>query len=85
MTVLISETQYKSIISEFYDRNRPYVRKEVFDAMKRAPGHLKSYLKGLPRFYIKDEQGVPHMDQNGEKIVFTKIPEIIYDYLRGAY
>ena len=77
MTILITESQYKTIMNEYYDREKPYVRKHVINALKKAPGYLKSYMKDLPRFYIKDE--------NGEKIIFTTIPEVLYNYFKGNY
>ena len=69
----------------YYDKNRPYVRKDVLNALKSAPGHLKTFLKGLPRFYIRDENGAPYVNNKGEKVIFTTIPEILYDYLHGKY
>lgn len=55
------------------------------DSLKRAPGYLKKYIKVLPKFYIKDENGEPYKDQMGEKIIFTRIPEVIYNYIHGNY
>ena len=55
------------------------------DSLKRAPGYLWKYAKGLPRFYVKDENGEPYKDQMGEKIIFTRIPEVIYNFIHGNY
>ena len=85
MTILITESQYKTIMSEYYDREKPYIRKNVINALKKAPGYLKSYMRDLPRFYIRDEQGEPYKDENGEKIIFTTIPEVLYNYFKGNY
>ena len=85
MKLILTEQQVKTVILEYYDRNKPYVRKEVFKDCAKAPGWVKSYLKGLPRFYIRDEQGNPYTDSMGEKIIFTNIPEIIYDYIKGNF
>ena len=73
------------IISEYYDSNKPYNREEVIKSLKSAPGYVKSYLKGLPRFYLYNDSGEAIMDKSGKKIVFTKVPEIIYDYLHGKF
>ena len=85
MRIIVTEEQVKTVILEYYDRNKPYVRKEVFKDCEKAPGFVKSHLKGLPRFYIRDEQGNPHTNNKGEKIIFTTIPEIIYDYIKGKF
>jgi hypothetical protein len=82
---MLTEEQINTVILEYYDRNKPYVRKNIFRALEGAPGFVKSHLKGLPRFYIRDEQGNPHVDDEGNKIIYTKIPEIIYDYITGKF
>ena len=73
------------LVSEYYDGNKPYIREKLIKSLKSAPGYVKSHIKGLPRFYIRDEQGEPYKDEMGNKIIFTKIPEIIYDYLHGKF
>ena len=83
MELIITENQYKAVILEYFDRTKPYVREEVIKRLKHAPGYIKSYIKGLPRFYIRDENGQPYTDQAGTKVIFTTIPEIIYDFLHG--
>ena len=85
MKVILTENQVNTLILEYYDRNKPYVRTHVFKALEHAPGFVKSYLKGLPRFYIRDEQGNPYTDNEGKKIIYTTIPEIIYDYMKGKF
>ena len=85
MKVILTENQLNTIILEYYDRNKPYIRTHIFRALEGAPGYLKSYLKGLPRFYVRDEQGNPHTDGEGKKIIYTKIPEIIYDFIHGKF
>ena len=85
MKLILTEEQVNKVILEYHDRNKPYVRKEVFKDCAKAPGWVKSHLKGLPRFYIRDEQGNPHTDSKGEKIIYTTIPEIIYDYIKGNF
>ena len=85
MNVLLTENQLKMLVSEYYDGNKPYIREKLIKSLKSAPGYVKSHIKGLPRFYIRDEQGEPYKDEMGNKIIFTKIPEIIYDYLHGKF
>ncbi len=55
------------------------------DSLKGAPGYVWRYAKGLPRFYIKDENGNPYTDESGQKIVFTRIPEVLYNYIHGNF
>jgi hypothetical protein len=85
MRLLLTENQLKMLVSEYYDRSQVYDREKLLKALKSAPGHVKSHLKGLPRFYVRDEQGEPLKDIMGNKVIFTHIPEIIYDYLHGNY
>jgi hypothetical protein len=85
MKLIITESQLSTLISEYFDREQVYTHKNIIDSLKRAPGYLKKYIKVLPKFYIKDENGEPHKDQMGEKIIFTRIPEVIYNYIHGNY
>jgi hypothetical protein len=85
MNVVITESQLNTLLLEYYDRDQIYIHKNIMDDLKRAPGHLWKYAKGLPRFYVRDENGEPYKDQMGQKIIFTRIPEIIYDYIHGNY
>ena len=85
MKLIITESQLNTIISEYFDREQIYIHKKIMDSLKGAPGYLWKYAKGLPRFYVRDENGEPYKDQMGEKIVFTRIPEVIYNYIHGNY
>jgi len=85
MNLLITENQLKMLVSEYYDGSKPYNREKLFKSLKSAPGYVKSHLKGLPRFYLYNELGEPHMDETGKKVVYTRIPEIVYDYLHGKF
>ena len=85
MNVVITESQLNTLLLEYYDRDQIYIHKNIMDDLKRAPGHLWKYAKGLPRFYVRDENGEPYKDHMGQKIIFTRIPEIIYDYIHGNY
>lgn len=85
MKIVLTETQLKRIVSEYYDRDKIYIHKRVMDNLKGAPGYIWKYAKGLPRFYVRDENDEPYKDENGEKIVFTRIPEVLYNYFHGNY
>ena len=85
MKLLITENQLKTLISEYYDHSQVYVREKIVKGLKNAPGFLKGYMRDLPRFYIRDEQGEPLKDEMGNKIIFTRIPEIMYDWFHGKF
>lgn len=85
MRIILTEEQLKNIVLDHYDRDRVYIRKRIFNQLKGAPGYIWRYTKGLPRFYMYDENGNPYTDENGEKVVFTKIPEVLYVYLYGNF
>ena len=73
------------LVSEYYDHSQVYVREKIVKGLKHAPGHIKSYIRDLPRFYVRDEQGEPYKDEMGNKIIFTRIPQIMYDWFHGNY
>lgn len=85
MKILISENQYNTLICEYYDSEKVYIHKNVIDSLKGAPGYIWKYAKGLPRFYVRDENGQPYTDELGQKVVFTRIPEVLYNYFQGNY
>jgi hypothetical protein len=85
MNVVITESQLNTLLLEYYDKDQIYIHKNIMDSLKKAPGHLWKFAKGLPRFYVRDENGEPYTDQMGQKIIFTRIPEVIYDYIHGNY
>jgi hypothetical protein len=62
----------KKIINESYDPERLYDRELVLKTIKKGPFNINKYTKLLP------------IIQCGDKIC-TKIPEIIYLYLKGGY
>lgn len=85
MKIVLTERQLNVILSEHYDPERVYVRDRIFRQLKGAPGYLWKYTKGLPRFYMYDENGNAYTNEIGEKIVFTRIPEVLYVYLYGNF
>lgn len=85
MKVIITESQYNTLILEYYNPDKVYTHKWVMDQLKGCPGYLWKHAKGLPRFYYKDENGVPYVDENNEKIILTRIPEVIYNYIYGNF
>lgn len=86
MKLVLNETQLNRIILEYYDRDKVYVRKKIVDAMRNAPNYLKKYIKDLPKFHMINDEGEIYTNEEGEKVIFTKIPEVIYVYIfKGTF
>ena len=77
MKIIISETQYKNLLSEYYDEDKLYSRDYVVDRLKKGPKELRKYINNLP--------SIPCSDSNGNERICTKIPEVIYVFLSGNY
>jgi len=86
MKLVLNETQLNRIILEYCDRDKVYVRKKIVDAMRNAPNYLKKYIKDLPKFHMINDEGEIYTNEEGEKVIFTKIPEVIYVYIfKGTF
>jgi hypothetical protein len=86
MKLLIKESQFNTIISEYYEKDKVYVRKKIIDSLKNAPNYLKKYAKDLPKFHMVNDEGEIYTNDEGEKVIFTKIPEVLYVYLfKGTF
>ena len=77
MKIIISETQYKNLISEYYDEDKLYSKDYVVSRLKKGPKELRKYIDNLP--------SIPCSDANGNERICTKIPEVIYVFLSGNY
>ena len=85
MNVLITESQYKTLLSEsndyidptIYNPEKLYQRDKIVGALKRGPKYLHTHIKTLPR--------VPIKNSNGETIIATKISHTIFNYLFGNF
>jgi hypothetical protein len=76
MKLLITESQYSKILLEYYDSEEIYSREYVVKMLLRGPKYMKEYIKNLP-----------HIDctKNGEPHVCTRIPEVVYQFLKGNF
>ncbi len=81
MKLVLNETQLNRIILEYYDRDKVYVRKKIVDALRNAPNYLKKYTKDLPKFHMVNDEGEIYTNEEGEKVIFTKIPEVLHVYI----
>jgi hypothetical protein len=77
MKIILSESQYKKLILEYYDSEQLYSRDYVVDRLKNGPKELKKYIKTLP--------SLEYQDNEGNVKIFTKIPEVVYVFLSGNY
>jgi hypothetical protein len=77
MKIVISESQYTSLIKEHYDSDRLYPRESVVNRLKKGPKELRKYAKDLP--------SIPCTDGQGKETICTKIPEVVYIYFTGKY
>ena len=76
MKLVITESQYKTLVTEYYDADKLYDRERIVDRL-RTSRHMKQYIKKLPHIEVVDDKG-------NVKIA-TKIPEVVYVFLYGNY
>jgi hypothetical protein len=77
MKLIINENQYKKLIMEHYEPEKLYSREKIVNTLKTAPKYIQYYIKKLPHIEVVNERG--------EKLIATRIPEVIYQYLFGNY
>jgi hypothetical protein len=76
MKLLITESQYTNLISEYYDSEQLYSREYVVKRLSKGPKYMKEYIKNLPHI---------ECTKNGEPHVCTHIPEVVYQFLTGNF
>jgi uncharacterized protein YlaN (UPF0358 family) len=76
MKIIISEAQYK-MITEHYDADKLYSREAIVNKLKKGPKELKHHIKTLPHIELEDGKG--------NKVIGTRIPEVVYIYISGRY
>jgi len=77
MKVIVTESQYQRVVSEgFYKSEELYPRDYIVGRLNRSPKYMREYIKNLP-----------HIDctKNGEPHVCTRIPEVVYQFLKGNF
>jgi hypothetical protein len=77
MKVIITENQYNTLLLEYYDGEKLYNREHIVNSLMKAPKYIKQYIKKLPHISVEDS--------NGNMVIATKIPEVIYQYLYGNF
>ena len=77
MKVILTESQYKTVLIEHYDKEKLYRYNHIVDSLRYAPLYIKQYIKKLPQIACTDNEG--------NEVVCTKIPEVLYQYLHGNF
>ncbi len=85
MNILITESQYKKVLEEYFEKDKLYHRESLIkrllvknkDGYFVAPKQIRDIIEKLP--YIDC------YDQEGNKQTCTKIPEVLHVYLTGRY
>lgn len=74
MRIIITEEQFKTIVVEYYERDRLYHKESVFKELekKKAPKYVKELMVGLKDYNCTDEWGNRH--------ICIKLPEAVYRY-----
>jgi hypothetical protein len=77
MKLVITESQYKKFLLEYYDREKLYRKDLIVAKLKVGPKYIREYIKGLP--------SIPCTDSNGNEVICTQIPEVVYQYIFGNF
>jgi hypothetical protein len=75
MKLILNENQYRNLIMEYYEPEKLYDREKIVNTLKKAPKYIKQYIKILPHIEVVNERG--------HKLIATKVPETVYQYLFG--
>ena len=77
MKVIISESQYIRLIESEWDSQKLYDREKIVERLKKGPKYIREYIKKLPH--------IPTQDEQGNVIIATRIPQTIYQFLKGHF
>jgi hypothetical protein len=77
MKVILTENQYNKLLLEYYDSEKIYLRERIVNSLMKGPQYIRQYIKKLPH--------IPIQDDNGNTVIGTKIPEVVYQYLYGNF
>lgn len=76
--IKLSESDLTKIVSRvilenYYNPDKIYLRDNIVKRLKRGPKYLHKYINTLP-----------HLKKEGSDVEYTKIPQVIYQYLFGS-
>ena len=64
-------------LNESYDRDSLYPKESIVRMLMKGPKEIRAHIKTLP--------DIPCENDNGERTICTKIPEVVHVYLTGRY
>ena len=76
MKLVITESQYKTLVTEHYDADKLYDRERIVAKLKTSR-HMREYIKKLPHIPVENEKG--------EVRIATRIPQTIHEYIFGNF
>ena len=77
MKVILSESQFKMVLNEFYDPEKLYLRDHIVQQLKKGPRYMHQHIKNLPNIECTDNQG--------NMKICTRIPQVVYQFLFGNF
>lgn len=77
MKLIVSESQLNRILLEYYDSDKLYDRDVIVSRLKAGPKYMREYIKNLPNIKCSDSQG--------NEIICTRIPQVVYQFLFGNF
>jgi hypothetical protein len=77
MKIVITESQYGKFLLEYYDSEKLYRKDIIVSKLKAGPKYIREYIKGLPSILCTDS--------NGNEVICTQIPEVVYQYIFGNF
>ena len=73
--IIITESQYRKILNEYYDPNRLYNYNYIKSI--KFPKYIQTEVNKLEKIEYKDS--------NGNKHLCVRIPQFIYQFIIGDY
>lgn len=77
MKLVLTESQLKTIINEYYDSEKLYLRDAIVSQLRKGPKYMHQYIKSLPSLECTDSQGNVR--------ICTRIPQVVYEFLFGNF
>ena len=67
----------KIVLEQYYDREKLWSRDYVVNRLMMGPRDMRRWAKDLPE--------IPCTDRQGNEMICTKIPEVVFVFLQGRY
>ena len=76
MKLVITESQYKTLVTEYYEADKLYDRERIVAKLKTSR-NMREYIKKLPHIEVQNDEG--------DLKIATRIPQTIHQYLFGNF